>query len=137
VFGVKNDLFLEMKELNIAILNFYKTQYRIFRNVTLSSQMGDMYVGLLLDCTFLNRLTVKKNIYKKNTHKHTTHALSLTGQRHRRYSSETKSFYQKYLAMRNTADVTGGNCPSPSVRSLSQPLVAFYNIHGRKRELFF
>jgi hypothetical protein len=40
---------------------------------------------------------------------HTTHALSPKGyQRHLRYSFKTLTFYQNYLAMRNTVDVTGG-----------------------------
>jgi hypothetical protein len=40
---------------------------------------------------------------------HTAHALFPKGQqRHLRYSSETSKFYQKYLATRNTADLTGG-----------------------------
>jgi hypothetical protein len=45
----------------------------------------------------------------KNPCSHTTHAPSPKGKkRHLRYSSETLTFYQNYLAMRNTADVTGG-----------------------------
>jgi hypothetical protein len=43
----------------------------------------------------------------QNSYIHTTHTLSQNGQeRHLRYTSET--FYQNYLAMSNTADVTGG-----------------------------
>jgi hypothetical protein len=72
---------------------------------------------------------------------HTTHALSLKGQqRHLRFYSETPTFYQNYLAMRNTADVTGGKpiavC-SHSISGAVNPLVAFYDIHGRKREVLF
>jgi hypothetical protein len=42
--------------------------------------------------------------------------------------------------MRNTADVTGGNPISVFLQSTSgvsaiDPLVAFYNIHGGKREV--
>jgi hypothetical protein len=50
-------------------------------------------------------------------------------------------FYQNYLAMSNTADVTGGK---PAVRSqfisgvnAVNPLVAFYDIHGKKKEVLF
>jgi hypothetical protein len=48
-------------------------------------------------------------------------------------------FYQHYLAVRNTADVTGGKpiavIWSQSILGVSPviPLVAFYDIHGRKR----
>jgi hypothetical protein len=68
---------------------------------------------------------------------HTTHALS-PRQRHLKYSSETPTFYQNYLAMKNTADVTGGKSISVWSQSISGVsainfLVAFYDIHGRKR----
>jgi hypothetical protein len=44
--------------------------------------------------------------------------------------------------MRNTADVTGGKPIAVSLQSISgvsanNPLVAFYDIHGRKREVLF
>jgi hypothetical protein len=44
--------------------------------------------------------------------------------------------------MRNTADVTGGNPIAVLLQSISgvsanDPLVAFYDIHGRKREVLF
>jgi hypothetical protein len=44
--------------------------------------------------------------------------------------------------MRNTADVTGGKpiavlLQSISVVSAMNPLVAFYDIHGEKREVLF
>jgi hypothetical protein len=39
---------------------------------------------------------------------HTTHALSEGVAGNLRYSFKTPTFYQNYLAMRNTADVTGG-----------------------------
>jgi hypothetical protein len=47
-----------------------------------------------------------------------------------------------YLAMRNAADVTGGNpiavpSQSISVGNAVNPLVAFYDIHERKREVLF
>jgi hypothetical protein len=46
------------------------------------------------------------------------------------------------LAMRNTADVTGGKPIAVLLQSISgvsafNPLVAFYDIHRRKREIFF
>jgi hypothetical protein len=51
-------------------------------------------------------------------------------------------FYQNYLAMSNTADVTGGKRIAVLLQSISgvsaiNPLVAFYNIHGGKREVLF
>jgi hypothetical protein len=52
-------------------------------------------------------------------------------------------FYQNYLAMSNTADVTGDGDGLAvwlqSTRGVSavNPLVAFYDIHGRKREMLF
>jgi hypothetical protein len=57
-----------------------------------------------------------------------------------RYCSETPMFYQNYLAVRNTADVTGGKPIAVWSQSISDvnavnPLVAFYDIHGRKREV--
>jgi hypothetical protein len=74
-----------------------------------------------------------------NTYIHTTHALSPKGyQRHLRYSSETPKFYQNYLAISNTADVTDGKAIAVWSQSISgvnaiDPLVTFYDIHGRKR----
>jgi hypothetical protein len=58
---------------------------------------------------------------------------------HLRYSSETPTFYQNLLAMRDTADVTGGKPIAVLLQSISgvgaiNPLVAFYGIHGTKRE---
>jgi hypothetical protein len=51
-------------------------------------------------------------------------------------------FYQNLLAMRNTADVTGGKPIAVLLQSISgvsaiNPLVAFYDIHGGKREVLF
>jgi hypothetical protein len=46
--------------------------------------------------------------------------------------------YQNYLAMRNTADVTGGKPTAVLLQSISgaiNPLVAFYDIHRGKREV--
>jgi hypothetical protein len=44
--------------------------------------------------------------------------------------------------MKNTADVTGGKCIAGLLQSISgvsavNPLVAFYDIHGGKREVLF
>jgi hypothetical protein len=46
------------------------------------------------------------------------------------------------LDMKNTADVTGGEPIAVLMQSISgvsaiNPLVAFYDIHGRKREVLF
>jgi hypothetical protein len=46
------------------------------------------------------------------------------------------------LGIRNTADVTGGKPIAVLLQSISggsaiSPLVAFYNIHGGKREVLF
>jgi hypothetical protein len=77
-------------------------------------------------------------IYKKKyifNYIHTTHVLSRKEQqRHLRYSSETPTFYQ-YLAMRNTAYVTGCKLIAVWLQSISglsaiNPLVAFYDIHA-------
>jgi hypothetical protein len=49
-------------------------------------------------------------------------------------------FYQNKLAMNNTADVTGGKPIADLLQSISgaiNPLVAFYDIHGGKREVLF
>jgi hypothetical protein len=58
------------------------------------------------------------------------------------YSSETPTFYQNNLAVRNTVDVTGGKSIAVWSQSISgvsavNPLVAFYDIHGRKEEVLF
>jgi hypothetical protein len=50
--------------------------------------------------------------------------------------------YQSYLAMSNTADVTGGKPIAILLQSISgvsaiNPLVIFYDIHGGKREVLF
>jgi hypothetical protein len=50
--------------------------------------------------------------------------------------------YQTDLAKRNTADVTGGKPIAVSSQTMSDvnainPLVAFYDIHGGKREVLF
>jgi hypothetical protein len=51
-------------------------------------------------------------------------------------------FYQNLLTMRNTADVTGGKPITALLQYISgvsaiNPLVAFYDIHGEKREVLF
>jgi hypothetical protein len=78
-----------------------------------------------------------------HTYIHTTHALSPKGwKRYLRYSSETPPFYPNYLAMSNTAFVSGGKPIAVCSQSISgvnaiNPLVAFYDIHGRKSEVLF
>jgi hypothetical protein len=57
-----------------------------------------------------------------------------------RCSTEMPTFYQNDLAMRKTADVTGGKPIAVSLQAISNgdavnSLVAFYDIHGRKREV--
>jgi hypothetical protein len=52
------------------------------------------------------------------------------------------TFYQNYLAISNTADVTGGKPIAAWSQSISgvnaiNHLVAFYGIHGRKRVVLF
>jgi hypothetical protein len=51
-------------------------------------------------------------------------------------------FYQSKLAVKNTADVTGGKPIAVLLQSISgvsaiNPLIAFYDIHGGKREVLF
>jgi hypothetical protein len=78
---------------------------------------------------------------RKSKYIHTsTHALFPKGQqRHLRFYFETPTFYQNYLAMSNTADVTGKPIAiwSQSISGLSvmNPLVAFYDMHGRKEKI--
>jgi hypothetical protein len=80
-----------------------------------------------------------------DTYIDTTHAPSPKHQkqhRHLRYSSETPTPYQNWLAMRNTVDVTGGKPIAVLLQSISgvsaiNPLDAFYDIHGGKREVLF
>jgi hypothetical protein len=57
-------------------------------------------------------------------------------------SSETPTIYQNNLAMSNTADMTGGKPIAVLLQSISgvsaiNPLVAFYGIDGRKRQVLF
>jgi hypothetical protein len=52
------------------------------------------------------------------------------------------TFYQNDLAMRNTSDVTGDKPIARLIAVFSggdavNPLVAFYNTHGRKRDVLF
>jgi hypothetical protein len=56
--------------------------------------------------------------------------------------NKTPTFYQNYLAMRNTAYVTGSKpiavwSQSISGSSAIDPSVAFYDIHRRKRKVLF
>jgi anti-anti-sigma regulatory factor len=51
-------------------------------------------------------------------------------------------FYQNELTMRNTTDMTGGKPIAVQLQSISgwsavYPLVAFYDIHGRKGAVLF
>jgi hypothetical protein len=53
-----------------------------------------------------------------------TYGGSIAEQRHLRYSSETPTFYQNYLAMKNTTDVTGGSLsPSKLILSLVKEVI--------------
>jgi hypothetical protein len=59
-----------------------------------------------------------------------------------RYSSETPTFYRNWLAVKNTADVTGGKPIAVLLQFISgvsaiNPLVTFYDIHEGKREVLF
>jgi hypothetical protein len=56
-----------------------------------------------------------------------------------RYFSETPTFCQNYLAMRNTADVTGDNSIAIWAQSISDvsainPFIAFYDERQNKRD---
>jgi hypothetical protein len=58
------------------------------------------------------------------------------------HTYETPTFYQNYLAMSNTAYLTGGKSFAVWLHSISSvnainPLVDFFDIHGRKREVQF
>jgi hypothetical protein len=76
------------------------------------------------------------------TYIHTTHALTPKGhQGHLEYFFPDIHVFQNYSAMRNTADVTGKLIAvwsqyTSGVNAVI-PLVAFYDIHGRKREVLF
>jgi hypothetical protein len=61
------------------------------------------------------------------------------GSRGNRYSSERHKFYKNYLAMRDTADVTGGKPIAVWSQSISgvRSINAFYDICGRKGEVLF
>jgi hypothetical protein len=76
---------------------------------------------------------------------HTYIPLTLYTRRGSRGISDIASrptFYQNYLAVRNTADVTDGKPIAVLSQSISgvnaiNPVVALYDIHGRKREVLF
>jgi hypothetical protein len=76
-----------------------------------------------------------------HTYLHATHALYPKGQqKHFTYSLNT--FHQNYLAISNTADMTDGKPIAVWSQSISgvnaiNPLVAFYDFHGRKRQVLF
>jgi hypothetical protein len=54
-----------------------------------------------------------------HTYIHTTHAYLRGGSRGIRYSFETPTFYQNLLAMKNTADFTGGKPIAVLLQSIS------------------
>jgi hypothetical protein len=67
---------------------------------------------------------------------HTYRGISDISPRQPRFTKKT------YLAIRNTADVTDGKPITVWLQSISggsaaNPLVAFYDIHGRKGEVLF
>jgi hypothetical protein len=74
---------------------------------------------------------------------HTTHALSPKGSKDiSDISPRRPHFTKKNEASTNTADVTGGKSIAVRLQSISgmsavHPFVAFYDIHGRKREVVF
>jgi hypothetical protein len=76
-----------------------------------------------------------------HTYIHNNHALSPKGyQRHLRHFSQTPTLYANCLAMSNTADLTSGKSIAVWSQSISGvnaviPLVAFYDVHGRKRKI--
>jgi hypothetical protein len=64
---------------------------------------------LIILCAVSDRRFILVCKHYKCIYIHTTHALSQKGyQRHLRYSSETPTFYQNYLAVSNAIDRTGG-----------------------------
>jgi hypothetical protein len=72
-----------------------------------------------------------------HTYIHTYHSRLIPKGR-LRYSSETLTFYQNDLAMRNTADVTGGKPIAVWLQFILggdavNPLIAFCDIHERER----
>jgi hypothetical protein len=84
---------------------------------------------------------IRKGNYNNNNTYH-SRFIPKGQQRHLRYFSETPKFYQNYLVMRNTAHVTGGKpialrSQFNLVVSDVNPLVALYDIHGRKGEVLF
>jgi hypothetical protein len=69
----------------------------------------------------------------KSTYIHTYHS---------RFILEGVAEVSQLLAKRNTADMTGGKPIAVLLQSISgvraiNPLVAFYDIHGEKREVLF
>jgi hypothetical protein len=65
-------------------------------------------------------------------HTYHSHFTPRWGSRGNSDSYETPTFYQNHLSMSNTADVIG--TPSPFAIN---PLDAFYDIHGGKKEVLF
>jgi hypothetical protein len=93
------------------------------------------------------RISINKNIVliecvsMDHTYIHNPLDLSPKGkQKHHRYSSAIPKFYKNNLAMKNTTEETGDRpiivwSQFVSVVSTANPLVAFYDIHGRKGEV--
>jgi hypothetical protein len=84
---------------------------------------------------------LKSHEYTKELHTYIPFTLDpRKGSRGLRYFSETPTFYQNDLALRTTG-VTGVSfavwLQSISGGDAVNPLVAFYAIHGRKREVLF
>jgi hypothetical protein len=67
----------------------------------------------------------------KYTYIHSTHAFT---QRYLRYSSETPTFYQNELAVKNTADVTGGKAIAVLLQCISG--IQVYPVYKYKEQLF-
>jgi hypothetical protein len=85
-------------------------------------------------------LTLKD--YEIDTYIHTYHSCFIPEEvADLKYSSETPTFYQSLPRLSNTADVTGGKPIAFLLQSISgisaiNPLVAFYDIHGRKKRRY-
>jgi hypothetical protein len=125
-------------EVRIAFINTYSSP------VVFKFHLGDLVYSHRLLATIKYQTTlciwecsILRHPYQ---HTHTTHALSPKGkQRLPRHSSETPTLYQ------NHADVTGIKPIAVRSQSISgvnamNPLAAYYDIHGRKRDailLFF
>jgi hypothetical protein len=70
-----------------------------------------------MGCTFLIDIVIQKEGVYVQTYIHTYHSRFIP--EGVAYSSETPTFYQNLLAMRNTADVTGGKAIAVFLQSIS------------------